>query len=213
MFICVHGGLFWLSLWLFLVQGFLRVGIQINILKITLSLIEINEIFKKAKEDEEFTIDVNKDKISIEIKGDTVRKYNLPLIDMEYKDLKEPSYDFKTSFTLPKNIFQQVVDNGLIINNELIIKIKDKKLRFEVQETNKSATFEMSDIMSSNVKIISSESEVNSKYSLEWLDKICKSMHSITNDSCFIELGNDFPIKITFEEGSFKSIFFLGPRV
>ena len=182
-------------------------------IKIALSLTEINEIFKKAKEDEAFTIEADKDKISIEIKGDTIRRYNLPLIDMEYKDINEPAYNFKTSFTLPKNILQQVVDNGLILSNELIINIRDKKLGFAVQETNKSATFEMSDLVYKSIGIISSESEITSKYSLEWLDKICKSMNPIASECCFIELGNDFPIKLTFKDGNFRSTFYLGPRI
>jgi len=183
-------------------------------LQVAIKLKNIHEIFNKTTENESFSISLEDDKrLLININGETVREYSLPLIDLEYKDIKEPVYEFKTSILIPFSILSQIIENAKLIGENIKFIISENKISFDVSETNKKGFFKIAEDSNSRIKIENNGGNFSSEYYLPSLSGIINSLSDKKDITCKMYFGENLPLKLEFNNNDFKVSFYLGPKI
>jgi len=174
-----------------------------------INLNNLKQVLKRAKTNDNITLEVEENKLKVTLKGTSTRTFHLPLIDVEEKEQKVPDLKFTVTITTDSGILNEAIEDADIVG-ESVIFIADPK-RFVVSATG--------DLNKANIDIdagdgtkITATDKVKSKYSIEYLKKMIQG--SKLSDKVKIEFAKDYPLKLEYlEKNKVQLVFILAPRV
>jgi len=178
-----------------------------------INLTNLKQILRRVKPTDTLTLelDAQKNKLKIQLKGESTRTFHQSLIDIEEKEQKVPDLNFPIKIETSSLILDEAVEDVGIVAESVALTVSQDKFIIDSESNLSTAKVEILKDEETNIKMDSSE-DVTAKYSIEYLKKIIKG--SKLADKVSLYFNKDYPLKIEYnvlDKLSFSVI--LAPRV
>lgn len=166
---------------------------------------EFMKVLKRASADDIIELGVDEDNLIISFIGEADRIFKIRLIDMEYKHPTPPEMEYPTKFEVPFELLKDSVKDIEIVSDKIMLSVD--KDRFVAK-----AEGELGDVQ---VRYLHGETIHEPARSIFSLNKFKEMLKADKfTDSAIIQLGNDMPLTLTFEDFYNNVLnFILAPRV
>jgi len=182
-------------------------------MELGINLSNLKQILRRANPSDMVSLSmVGKGKLRIMFSGTSKRKFFLPIIDVDQEEQKIPELKFQAKLKLDSRILANAIDDADIVSDSLSFEVEKDKLTVKAEGDLSQSEIEVPS--GENVSIVLNESveKLKSKYSIEYLKKMMAAAKIA--DKCELKLGNDYPLRLEFNEVDKVSLsFILAPRV
>ena len=176
---------------------------------IAINLANLRQILRRAGPSDMLTLELDSNKLRVQLKSSSTRTFSLPIIDMEDKDQKVPELSFPVNIELNSSVFNEAVNDADIVSESVSLVAEPGKLTLQAEGDLNSAAIEIRD--SETAKVVTKE-KTKAKYSIEYLKKMIEG--SKLSDRVLIQFNKDYPLKITYAAiDKVMMAFILAPRV
>ncbi len=164
--------------------------------EIAVNLDSLKQILKRAKPSDTLVIELDKDRnrLKIQLKGESNRTFNLGLIDIEDREQKIPELAFNAKIEMPTMVFDEAVEDMDVISDSISLMADTK--RFTIQAEGHISDGKVEVLNEEDVAINLTGANVKAKYSSEYLKKIIKGSKLV--DKVVIQFSNDYPLRIDY---------------
>ena len=184
-------------------EGETKIGVNLNNLK---------TVLKRAQPEDFVSLELVDNQLMV-VLGQR-KKYALPTIEIEGKPQKVPDLKFTAKITMPTSSFQEMIEDTDIIAESISLEVKDDLKAMVTAEGDLSkANIEilpMTDEKAKTRTAISCDKPAKSKYSLEYLKKMCSTKLA---SEVVIHFADDYPMKLVYVHDRFTLNLILAPRV
>lgn len=180
--------------------------------EIAINLSNLKQVMRRAKPNDMLTLELDpENKLRIQLKGDNLRTFNLPLIDFDEKEQKIPDLKFPVTIKLPSQTLNDAVEDVDVVAESVTFMAEPQKFTINAEGDLSQAKIEIKE--GANVKIkVDSDEKVKSKYSIEYLKKMISG--SKIADEVSIYFNKDYPLKLEYKTiDKVMLSFILAPRV
>jgi len=182
-----------------------------NEVKFGINMEELAKVMRRATKDDKLSIEIGESSYSIIFEGHGRRKFTLPQLEMYEEEIPDVSLEFPARVEITSDSYRELVKDLEPVADTVTFHAEPGTLRVEAT----------SDLGYAEV-IITEESGVlldyevqepaRSSYGLEYLTYV--SSVSQVADKVVLELGNDMPLRASFEIGEGGSLVYLvAPRL
>jgi proliferating cell nuclear antigen len=179
--------------------------------ELAINLGNLKQILRRAKPDDMLSIEVQDNKLKIQLKGTSTRTFSLPIIELDEKEQKIPDLEFPLAIQTTSSILNDAIEDVDIVADSVSFMAEPKKLTVQAEGDLSHAHIEIPESDETKIKTEGSSS-VKSKYSIEYLKKMIAG--SKLADDVTIRFNKDYPLKIEFKEVDKVLLsFILAPRV
>lgn len=181
--------------------------------EIAISLDQLKAILRRVKPSDVVTIELDneKNRLKIQLRGESTRTFNLALIDVEEKGQRVPELTFPLHIEMDSVVFDEAVqDVDVVAESVALIAGKDNFV-IEAESNLNDARVEMDKGDGVAIKT-SAKDLLKSKYSIEYLKKIVKG--SKLSNKVVLQFDKNYPLRVDYllkDKLSFSVI--LAPRV
>ena len=174
-----------------------------------ISLANLRQILRRANPSDMLTLELDSNKLKIQLKSASTRVFSLPLIEIEDKDQKIPELSFPVSAETDSSLFNEAINDVEIVSESVSLIAEPGKLSLQAEGDLNTAAIEIRDSDSTKV---SSKERTKAKYSIEYLKKMIEG--SKLSDRVMIQFNKDYPLRITYSTvDKVMMAFILAPRV
>ncbi len=169
------------------------------------------QILKRAKSTDQITLELgDSNKIKIEMNGEGVRKFSIPLLDISKGEIPEiDQLDFSSKMMIKTGVVEEGINDADIVSDSVVFETDGKGLTIKTEGDSSSVESRID--KKSGIVEMTGES-VRSRYALEYLKKMIKA--GKISETASLNMGRDFPMKLEFTQPDKVSMsFVLAPRV
>ena len=182
----------------------LEIGLNVSSLYNVLKVINKNDLIV-------FSVDTETNKFIIEAKNRNVKKFRIPIIDIETTEKEQPELNFSAKVTTDSKQFKEELKALESVAESVSFNCHKDKLVLngdgDLSQLDVEIKADDSTIINNN-----SDDVVKTKYSIEFLKKILEG--SILTDDIILEFDRDYPLRATFKAvDKFVLEFILAPRI
>jgi len=180
--------------------------------EIAINLNNLKQITRRAKPNDMLTLELDpNNKLKIILKGDNVRTFNLPIIELDEKEQKVPDLKFPVNINIPSSVLNEAIEDVDVVAESVTFAVEPKKFTIRAEGDLSQAKVEMNESDSVKIKY-DGEDKVKAKYSIEYLKKMING--SKLADDVTIYFNNDYPLKVEYKAiDKVMLSFILAPRV
>ncbi len=171
-------------------------------------LVELNKIMSRILQNDKMTLDLTDNEMSVHFTGELSRSFKLPLIDVSEQEINVPSTKFDATIEINARILKESLKDAALFGSSVVLKAKDNQ--FIIEARGSAGTLKTVAKEAKNV-IVKTNSEVVSKYSLNFLTNIIKEAEP--ESKIKLELKGDAPMKISYSIGQSKINFHLAHMI
>ncbi|MFT4282901.1 MAG: proliferating cell nuclear antigen (pcna) [Candidatus Woesearchaeota archaeon] len=180
-----------------------------NELMISINLNNFKQILRRVKNSDVLSLESLENKLKITMKDKNTRTFYLPLIDLDDRQQKIPSLEFKSEVEIPSTALTEAIEDVDVVSESVTFATEDMKFKVSAAGDLTKADIEMP--AGEEIKIKSQENH-KSKYSTEYLKKMMSG--SKLSSRATIKFSNDYPLYLEYKELDKVSLaFILAPRV
>lgn len=179
---------------------------------LAINLNNLKQILRRVNPTDVLVLELDSEnKLKLQIKGNTVRTFSLPIIDIEEKEQKIPDLNFPLNIKAHSVILNDAIEDADIVAEAVTFLSEPKKFTLLAEGDLSNAKIEMAE--GDEIKITSdSQNAVKSKYSIEYLKKMISG--SKLADKVTIQFNKDYPLKLDYKVvDKLHLAFILAPRV
>jgi len=184
------------------------VGEEVNF---AVNLDNFNQVLKRAKPSDTLVMEIVENKLRVKLRGESLRTFNISLIDIDESEQKIPELSFGVKAEMPTRVFVEAVEDMDIVSESVaFVSEKDKfslssEGRFNAAHVELTTDEELSLVMREEGKVLS-------KYSIDYLKKIVKGGKLTNNVS--LQFGKEYPLRVDYQiMDKLMLSFILAPRV
>tara|TARA_Y100000034_G_scaffold55638_1_gene68150 strand:- start:207 stop:938 length:732 start_codon:yes stop_codon:yes gene_type:complete len=170
------------------------------------SLDSLKAVLRRVKAGSILTITKQETELKLLIQDKVNKEFNLALIEIEGEEKEIPSLEFTSKIEMPSLDFAEAIEDCSVVADSCSFMSEPDK--FLVSAKGSLNSFK-SEFTGDAIDI--QAQEANSKYSLEYLQKMIKAT-KIT-DKIKINFSTDYPLKLEFSTPFIDLSFILAPRV
>lgn len=181
--------------------------------EICINLANLKQILRRCGQSDVLSLELDDDanKLKIQFKGNSVRTFSLPIIELDEKDQKVPDLTFPLTVKTPTEVLEEAVEDVDIVAESVSLGVEPKKFTIEADGDLSNAKIEIKTGDGTTIKT-RSEDEVKAKYSIEYLKKIVRG--GKLSEIAEMSFNKDYPLKVEFKEVDKVMLsFILAPRV
>ena len=182
--------------------------------KIGLNLSNFLQILKRVKTEEKISFSLQENKLILMIKGEYIRKFTIPLIEISKEDapdLKKLEAGFSSSLEINSDVLNKGIEDADLVTDSIILTLRKDMFSLKAENDQSSSNLEIQNNTKS-LKIENVNEPIRARYSLDYLKKIIKARKLA--DTIKISMATDYPMKINFEQHDKLNLsFILAPRV
>lgn len=183
-------------------------------LKLGVDLDEMDNRMSRAKKSDESIIEYKEEdnRLRLEFKGASTRRFSLPLLELEEEELPEPELDFTAEAKVSAGAIKEGLKDAALIGENVKFDLSDGKFVMSIESDTGSAEMELLE-GDEGLEEISVDQPSSAMYNIGYLEDMVKSASS--SDIVDISHGEDLPIQLVFTmaEGNGRLRFVLAPRV
>lgn len=178
---------------------------------LSISLEGLKSILKRAKPTDavQLSLDEDRNRLNIEIIGDTKRSFTLSLLNIDENEVNIPKLSYSAKIEISSAKLEEAVEDMNVIAESVALVAEQGKFTVKSESNLSDAKVDLS---SSETVIELTEEKASSKYSIEYLKKMvngCKLAETTA-----LNFGNDYPLRMEFLVlDKLKLSFILAPRV
>jgi len=178
---------------------------------ISVNLDNLKQVLRRSKPQDIITLELEENKLRIELSGESKRVFHLSLINLEKSQQKIPDLKFPVTIETPTHIFNEAIEDMDIVADSVLLTVEQSKFSIEAAGNLSRAKIDLAS--GEDIKINSSaQGKIKSKYSVEYLKKMIKG--SKLANSATLSFSNDYPLKIQYKILDKMDLeFILAPRV
>lgn len=181
-------------------------------IEIAINLANLKQVLRRAKANDILTLQVtDENKLQITLKGDTLRTFSLPLIDIEEKEQRVPNLTFPVNVQTASHLLNEAIEDADIVAESVTFSAEPNKFSVSAEGDLSKAHVEMTH--GNDTKITTEiNAKVKAKYSIEYLKKMIQA--SKLADTASISFNQDYPLKLEYKVVDKVMLsFILAPRV
>ncbi len=183
-------------------------------LKIGVDLAEMDKIMSRAKKNDVFVMefDESENRLRLQFKGASTRRFSLPVLDVEEEDLPEPELDFTATAEVTAGSISEGLKDADLVGDNVRFELSEDKFLMKIESDTGSAEMELS-TEDEGLEKLEVEETSSAMYNIDYLEDMFKA--SSSNDIVQVNHGVDLPIQIIFQiaDGGGRLRFLLAPRV
>lgn len=178
-------------------------------LEIAINLDNLKQILRRIKSDDILSLSLQNNTLEVTLKSKNIRKFNLPIIELDSKEQKVPALEFSTAIDMPSHMLSDAIEDTSIISDAVAFVAQESKFSVKAESELSKAEIDMA--VDDSLKIKTSGT-TKAKYSVDYLKKMITG--SKLSDNVLVEFSESYPLKITYKEIDkvFLS-FILAPRM
>lgn len=176
--------------------------------KLAINLDNFKQILKRAKADDLVSLSLKDNTLEITFKSKNIRKFSLPIIEIDEREQKVPNLEFSTTINLPSTMLSDAVEDTGIISDAVAFIAQSDKFTIRAEGNMSKANIDL--IADDDLKINCS-STTKAKYSVDYLKKMISGskLASVVK----LEFSESYPLKVTYQVVDKLSLsFILAPR-
>ena len=180
--------------------------------EIAINLSNLKQILRRASPKDMLTLELDdNNSLKIELKSNTTRTFNLPIIDFEEKEQKVPDLKFPVTIKTSSSILNEAISDVDVVGESVAFIAEQKKFTLHAEGDLSQAKIEIKE--DENTKItLSGDEKIKAKYSIEYLKKMISG--SKLSDEVTIQFNKDYPLKLDYKSVDKVMLsFILAPRV
>jgi len=179
--------------------------------EISINLSNLKQILRRAGSNDMLTLEIEDNKLKIQLKGDSTRTFNLPLIEIEEKEQKVPELKFPVTIRTAASVLNNAIDDAAVVAESVTFEAEPKKFTVSAQGDLSQARIEIKESDNTKIKVDGS-GKIKSKYSIEYLKKMMAG--SKLAEEVSIQFNKDYPLKLEYKTVDKVMLsFVLAPRV
>lgn len=181
---------------------------------VTVDMERFDQVLKQSKPSDIVAIkmDDKDNELKFMFKGESTRRFSIPLIAETKEEKKVPSLDFDASVLLRSDVLSQGVSDAEIVSDSVLFIADSKSFRTEAYTEGSGKAelnLETGDGALQELKV---SAPSKARYAVDYLKKMMKG--GKLADSVKIEFKTDFPLKLEFVKTDLLQLaFILAPRV
>jgi len=177
--------------------------------ELAINLNNLKQILRRAKANDMLSLEMDANKLKIQLKSNTTRTFSLPIIELEDKDQKIPDLKFPITIILPCEVLNDTVEDAGIVAESLSFEAEAKKFTISAEGDLSQVKIDIKE--DDNNKIVA-ETKAKAKYSIEYLKKMVGA--SKLAKTVEIRFNKDYPLRLDYKEMDKVMLsFILAPRV
>lgn len=150
-------------------------------------------------------------RLKMTVKGNGVRTFELPLIDVKMEKPPIDQLQFNTKIELECGVVEEGIADAEIIGDSIVIEAAQDSFKMHAKGDVSSAQLELAKDDKGLLKLESAQA-VKAQYPLEYLKKMIKA-NKLTKQ-LMLEFGTDYPMRMSFKSlDKMQLSFILAPRV
>ena len=171
----------------------------------------IGKILRRTKPNDVLTLSVENGRLDVTLKSDTMRKFSLPLIDIEEKEKKKPELKFPVTIRTTAGILNDAIEDVGIVAESVSFSASPNGMRVLAEGDLSKAEIDIVPDDKTRIDADNKE-EVKAKYSVEYLKKMIAG--SKISDEVTIQFDKNYPLLLEFKAVDKVLLnFILAPRV
>ncbi|MBR9707631.1 MAG: hypothetical protein GOV15_04310, partial [Candidatus Diapherotrites archaeon] len=171
----------------------------------------LSRVLARARSEDSLALGLSNDNALLEVslRGNAVRKFTLPLLDLSAGELPTPNIDFDVNLIILADILQDGVKDAKLFNTYVTLKAENDDFLMVAKGTSGNNNFKLvrddNAMISMEVKNASSSS-----FPLDYLEDILKQASKETNVNLSFKANS--PIKISYNISDASLVYFVAPR-
>ena len=180
--------------------------------EISINLSNLKQVLRRASPKDMLTLEMDSDnRLKIELRSNTIRTFNLPIIELEEKDQKVPDLKFPVTIKTSSSILNEAIADVDVVGESVAFIAEPKKFTLHAEGDLNQAKIEIKEDEITKVAA-SSDEKIKAKYSIEYLKKMING--SKVSDEVVIQFNKDYPLKLEYKAiDKLMLAFILAPRV
>ena len=180
--------------------------------EIAINMSNLKQVLRRASPKDMLTLELNSDnRLKIELKSNTTRTFNLPIIDLEEKEQKVPDLKFPVTIKTASSILNEAIADVDVVGESVAFIAEPKKFTLLAEGDLNMANIEIKEDDTTKISVKDSE-KVKAKYSIEYLKKMING--SKISNEVTIQFSKDYPLKLEYKTVDKVMLsFILAPRV
>ena len=181
-------------------------------IELAINLNNLKQVLRRASPRDMLTLELDDDnRLKIELKSNTTRTFNLPIIDLEEKEQKVPDLKFPITIKTSSSILNEAIADVDVVGESVAFIAEPRKFTLHAEGDLNQARIEIKEDETTKVSTNSDE-KVKAKYSIEYLKKMING--SKLSDDVVIQFSKDYPLKLEYKSVDRVMLsFILAPRV
>ena len=180
--------------------------------EVAVNLNSVKQILRRAKGDDILTLETTEDnKFQINLKGNRVRSFSLPTLELEDREQKVPELSFPISVIMNSDLLSDSVEDVSVVAESVTFLGEKEQLSIKAEGDLSKAFIE---IRPNDETAITSatDDKCKAKYSLEYLKKMIAG--GKLTDKVSLQFNTDYPLKLEYKVTDRLLLsFILAPRV
>ena len=165
--------------------------------KIAIDLSRLKQVLRRAKPNDVLSLDIEEDKLKIQLKSNTTRVFSLPIIELEEKEQKIPQLSFPVTIKTKSEVLSSAIEDAGIVAESVSFIVEPNKFSLQAEGDLNKAIIDMKQGEETNI-VSDSKEKIKSKYSVEYLKKMVNG--SKLADKVTIQFNKDYPLKLEYKE-------------
>lgn len=181
--------------------------------EIAINMDNLLSVLRRAKGGDKLTMEIDKgaNKLLVTIKNSSTRKFTIPILDIEKAEIPKMDLDFPAVLEMRADVLSEGVEDASVVTDTVILAANPNAFQMISEGDLSKVELDLEKGNEALTKFVV-KNAVKSKFSLDYLKKIVKA--SKLADSVKIELGSDYPVRVSFKAPDKAEIsYILAPRV
>jgi proliferating cell nuclear antigen len=180
--------------------------------KIGMNLEALSKIMGRTRAGEKLVmkLDESGSRMLLTFKGQSTRKFTMPLLDLRGATPKEPQIDFDGKVDMNSSLLKEAIKDTALVSSHVVL--QTDKNSFLIESSGDRGEVKINTEKSNDAILdfkVSTESRA--MFPLEYLNDILKAADTTTNIS--LELKSNAPLKVKYKIGDAELAYYLAPRI
>lgn len=171
-------------------------------------LAELNKIMQRALPNDRMQLELDDNEMHVKFEGDLSRSFHLPLIDIAEEEINIPAPKFDAKVSINARILKEALKDAGLFGSSVVLRAKGNLFTVEARGSQGNLKTVTKETSNTSVK---ADSEVVSKYSLNFLQNLVKEADNESNVT--LELKSDAPMKASYKIGESTIEFYLAHMI
>ena len=179
-----------------------------------LNMDNLKQILKRAKPTDRLLLQVDDElnRLVVTLQGETTRKFTLSLLDLDEKEHEIPDLSFAVTVETNSLLLSEAIEDMDVITDSVTFRVAGAVFHVLSEGHLSSGHVEITTDQETDIVMKGDNSEVSSKYSLEYLKKMIKG--SKLTHSVHLQFAQDYPLRLEYKIlDKLQLAMVLAPRV
>ncbi|HSU72500.1 MAG TPA: proliferating cell nuclear antigen (pcna) [Candidatus Binatia bacterium] len=180
--------------------------------EVAINLASLKQVLKRASPSDVLTLEISaENKLVIELKSNTTRTFQLPIIDLEEKEQRVPNLNFPVNVSTSSTVLNDAISDVDIVAESVSFSADGDRFIVSAEGDLSKAHIDVKQGDETNIRS-ERKTKVKAKYSIEYLKKMIQAAKLA--ERVEIHFDDNYPLRLDYKVIDKLSMsFILAPRV